>query len=383
MSTISPNMGLTISTIGADSGLQWEENLNASMNTLDGHNHSPGSGVPIQPNGLNISADLPFQGNNATLVRALRFSPQVAAIPNSGADIGELYVAGNELYYNDVSGGHQVQLTSAGTVNATSSGISSGSATAAFSGTTLVVKSSSTSYANVDVQSIVLANSGNLTNQLTLQAPSLSGSIAETLPTPPASVTSIMQMDTSGNMSAAMTVDGSTIVNTANVLGVGAASIGPTQLVATPITSSSQIGSGVVTGTNIAATTVANSNLVALTSLTGSTSSGTVVAGGATVSSVISGYTPTVNRPLFITFGGYFALTGASATTFNLAITSGLVTIANLSFTPNSTTVYPFSMFNTILNGNNVGATHILTATVSSGSGSNMTVTNLTVAAAY
>jgi hypothetical protein len=192
-------MGLVSPTIGTDSGLVWEQSVNANNNAVDSHDHSSNKGVQVSPSGLDINSDLPVQSNNVTQIRAARFASQASAIPNTGADVGELYVAGNELYYNDVTGGHQVQLTSGGSVNATSSGIASGTASAAFSGATLLVKSSSTSFANVDMQSVVLANSGNLTNQLTLQAPTLSNSYPLTLPPVPSSQ-SFMTIDTSGNM---------------------------------------------------------------------------------------------------------------------------------------------------------------------------------------
>jgi hypothetical protein len=218
MSTTSTYMGFPISTIGTDSGLNWETNLNAALNVIDQHNHSPGQGQQIQPNGLNINADLSFNTNNATLLRTTRFSPQASPIPNSGSDVGELYVSGNELYYNDVTGGNQVKITSSGSVNATSSGIASGTASAAFSAGVLLVKSSSTSFANIAAQSILLANSGNLSNQLTLAAPTLSGSITETLPAIPSSQ-SFMTIDTSGNMSGYASVNQG--IERTNLVSVG------------------------------------------------------------------------------------------------------------------------------------------------------------------
>lgn len=205
MSTVSQYMGFPISTIGTDSGLTWETNILAALSIIDQHNHSPGQGQQINPSGLNINSDLPFNANNATLLRAARFTPQVSPIPNTASDVGEIYVSGNELYYNDVTGGNQVQITSSGTVNATSSGISSGTATAAFSTGVLLVKSSSTSFANVAIQSLLLSNAGNLSNQLTLQAPALSGSYSLTLPSLPGSQ-SFLVLDASGNISATIPV---------------------------------------------------------------------------------------------------------------------------------------------------------------------------------
>ena len=286
MSTISTYMGFPVSTIGTDSGLSWETNLNAALSVIDSHNHSPGQGQQINPSGLNINSDLPFGGNNATLLRAVRFSAQPSAIPNSGADVGEIYVAGNELYYNDVTGGHQVQITSGGTVNATSSGISSGTATAAFSTGVLLVKSSSTSYANVALQSVLLSNAGNLTNQLTLQAPTLSSSYPITLPALPGA-TSFLAIDASGNITAFAAVAG----------GLTASMIANQTITAT------QIANATITTTQIAAGTLTPANMATPTSNIGvtglsysnSTTSFTNIAGSGVVSTLVS-------RPIFFSF---------------------------------------------------------------------------------
>lgn len=231
----TPFMNLPNPIPGVDPGIDYALNLQSCNLIIDQHNHSPGSGQQIQPNGINISSDLAFNNQNAITLRSVRFTPQSAALTNP-ADIGCLYVVNNELYYNDVSGGHQIQITVNGTVNATSSGISSGTASAAFSAGVLLVKSNATSGANVEMQSAVLTNSGNLTNTLTLQAPTLSSSIIETLPPLPVSVTSIMQMDTSGNMSAVLTVDNSTLQNTSNLLSIKNLGVGTAQLANASVT---------------------------------------------------------------------------------------------------------------------------------------------------
>jgi hypothetical protein len=167
MAILSPNMSLSIPTIGVDSGLTWEQSFNSNVGILDGHNHSVGSGVQINPSGININADLPFNGFNATSLRSARFNVQSSPI-SLPTDIGCIYVSGVDLYYNDIDG-NQVRITSGGTVNATSSGISDGTATASFSGGTLVVDSASNTPANIQVASVLLGNTGvSGSNYLTL-----------------------------------------------------------------------------------------------------------------------------------------------------------------------------------------------------------------------
>jgi hypothetical protein len=247
---VTPNMQLPNPVPGVDPGPDYASNLQSCMNIIDQHNHTTGQGVQIVPAAININADLPFNSNNAISLRSVRFVSQSSPIANSAPNVGILYVSGNELWYNDYTGGNQVQITTNGQINATSSGIASGTATAAFSAGTLVVKSSSTSFANVDLQSVLLSNAGNLTNQLTLLAPTLSSSYDLTLPVVP-SVTSIMALDSSGNISAPYTVDNSTIVIASNVIKVASQGITATQIANTTITAA-QIVNGTITGTQIA-----------------------------------------------------------------------------------------------------------------------------------
>ena len=212
-------MNLILPTIAVDSGLTWEQAINANSSILDTHNHAAGSGVPINPSGMNINLDLPFNGNNATTLRSVRFTAQVSPLATP-TDLGCLYVSGADLYYNDENG-NQIQITSGGTVNATSSGISSGTATASFSGSTLVVNSASNTPANVQCASILLGNTGTTNSKYVTISPvnPLAANYAITLPLAPASQ-KIMTMDASGVITAPYSVDNSTIEISTNTIQV-------------------------------------------------------------------------------------------------------------------------------------------------------------------
>lgn len=387
---ISPNMGLPIPIPGITPGPSWASSIDASLMQIDSHNHSPGQGVQIQPNGMNINADLNFNSNNAIALRTSRYTPQAAPITNTGVDTGEVYVSGNELYYNDVSGGNQVQITSNGSVNATTSGISSGTASAAFSAGVLTVKSSSTSFGNVALRSILLANSGNLTNQCTLQAPTLSSSITETLPAVPASATSIMQMDTSGNMSAVLTVDNASLTITSNVLAIGSsANILGSQLsssaniVGTQLSSSANIaGSQLSSSAGIVGSQLSSSAGIlpgqlangSVQSIGSSGSFSTTSAGGATV--VSATISLTASRPAFVVFTGGSINTNAGQTaTFSLEYGLNLSTIATM----NSTATIPCSSLNTIVSASNAGGSKVWRLVAAIAGGDTVNVTNCTM----
>lgn len=117
---ITPNMLLDLATPGVTPGPDWADDVNASFDTVDVHDHSTGKGVRITPAGFNVSTDLPFNDHNATEVRAVRLETQ-AITPADPDDLQEIYSRGGELYYIDASG-NDVQITSGGTVNVSSPG---------------------------------------------------------------------------------------------------------------------------------------------------------------------------------------------------------------------------------------------------------------------
>lgn len=214
MSTQTPYMNLIESTVNVDSGLQWEENLNSSLTIIDQHNHSPGYGVQITPTGLNINANLSFAGNAAINLQASVYTPQLSLSTTSA-----VYSIGADLYYNDANG-NVIQITSGGAVNATSSGISSGSATASFVSSVLVVNAASNTPANIQCASVLLGNNSAGSKFLTLTPPlAMGANYSLTLPSLPAAQ-QFMTLDSSGNISAPWVVDNSTLQVSSNVVQV-------------------------------------------------------------------------------------------------------------------------------------------------------------------
>lgn len=134
-------------------------------------------------------------------------------------------------------------MTTGGSVNATSSGISSGTATASFVSSVLVVNSATNTPANIQAGSILIGNNTAGSNFVTLQPQNALGSSYNlTLPTIPASQ-NIMTLDASGNMSAPYTVDGSTIAISANVIGIPNGAITTTQISSSASILGSQLSS--------------------------------------------------------------------------------------------------------------------------------------------
>lgn len=203
--TITPNMSLILPTPGQEPGPQYATDQNQSMTIIDGHNHGPGSGVPVTPSGLNINTNLNFLNNSPYNVKSVIFS---APATNSG--LTTLYTAPQsgggitDLFYND-GVGNVIALTKAGQVNATIASIPGES----YSGGTFTWKqgAGSTTPANFDIGSIVIRpNTPATTNGVILGPPSaISSQYNVQLPIVPAS-NSFLQLNTDGSMVASIPI---------------------------------------------------------------------------------------------------------------------------------------------------------------------------------
>lgn len=239
---ISPNMLLPVPAVGVTEGPQFASDINNCMSTIDQHDHSADSGVQINPAGININSDLAFNGNNLTLARSIRFQPQLAAI-SLPADLGCLYEAGVDLYYND-GNGNQVRITQGGAVTGaagTITGLPSGTASASFAAGVFTFQASTNTPANIDGGSFVYRNNSANSKGLTLSPPNAMGAdYSLVLPALPASQ-KIMTLDASGNISAPYVVDNSSIEISSNTIRVKALGI-----------ANSMIANSTITGAKIA-----------------------------------------------------------------------------------------------------------------------------------
>lgn len=230
--TLSPNMSLPVPGVSLTDGPQWATDLNSCLSILDSHSHVSGSGVPITPDAINMSADLPFSGNSATGLKSIQWTSQVSL-----ASLKAAYVISNDLYFND-GAGNVVRITQSGGVAGSPGSISNltSPASAAYSAAAskFIWQSNSNIAADMDFGAAIMRNvSPNSTFALTLQPPaSLSSNYSITLPALPASQ-KFMTLDASGNMAAPWAVDNSTVeISGGTTLQVKAGGIGNTQLAA-------------------------------------------------------------------------------------------------------------------------------------------------------
>lgn len=241
-------MSLIEPTVGGQPSPTWAVDINTNFSIIDSHDHSAGSGVQITPSGLDISSDLTFQGNDAIALRSTRYSIQSAVLATA-SDLACAYAVGSagDLYWNDNSG-NKIQITASGGVVGTPGSISGLASPAAatyvpVTGTFVWTRSAGVG-ANMDAATYVLRYPGSYPapsgNYILLQAPSsLSGGYAITFPGSAPASTKIMQMDSSGNISAALAVDNSSIEISTNTLQVKAGGITGTMFNANVVDNSS------------------------------------------------------------------------------------------------------------------------------------------------
>lgn len=206
---MSNPMGLTIPDT-TTSGPTYANDVSDALTTIAGHTHVAGSGNPIPTAGLALDADLTHAGFNATHLKSTRFDSQ--ASPLGGvSDVGCLYVSGGDLYYND-GAGTKIQLTKNHAFNAallgaftTLAGTSAAATYDSVSGT-FTFTSNTGINATLSVGPLNIAEPVLNAKLITIKSPtSLANAYNLILPTALPSSTSMLQLDSSGKISARTT----------------------------------------------------------------------------------------------------------------------------------------------------------------------------------
>jgi microcystin-dependent protein len=142
--------------------------------------------------------------NNLTDARSIRMTPQGGVLAQP-TDLGCLYVAGIDLYFNDASG-NQIRVTQSGGIAGSPGSIanltSPATATYVSANGTFVWQSDVNVAANMDLANAILRNSTVSSFGLTLKAPTLASDYDITLPQLPASNLPV-SISATGQMTAA------------------------------------------------------------------------------------------------------------------------------------------------------------------------------------
>lgn len=111
--TTTPNMSLVLPTPGGDIGT-WDDELNAALTLVDGHDHTSGKGPRVPVSGLNINADLSLASHSLTNIFSADFA--LVAAPSSGARRIFWNTADNEMYIR-TNAGVNIKVTSGAGLN--------------------------------------------------------------------------------------------------------------------------------------------------------------------------------------------------------------------------------------------------------------------------
>lgn len=221
-----PNTGVITPTLGGDAGT-WDDKNNAAWGNYDEHNHAAGNGRRITTAAINIDADLTFGGLYApTNLHRLTFASIVALTGNNKS----LFVntADNELYWRSNTGTN-VKLTAGNALNVAAftggfgSGYTSASAAADYDDSTeqyTFKQSAGGNWSRLGVGGIRLYEFGtNETLRVGLLAPAaLGASYDVTLPAALPGSTQIMQLSSTGDVTASNTI--ANAVSMGSTLGV-------------------------------------------------------------------------------------------------------------------------------------------------------------------
>lgn len=241
----TPNMNLTLPVVSTTPGPAWANQINADLATIDEHNHTFGKGASIPTAALNIDADLPFNGYNATLLNTSQYIDQAGVLPTGF--VGGIFVSGTDLWFRDGAGNY-IQITSFGSVNAGAGsigGLPSGTASVSFSpltGTYTFLQATGSAGA-LDVGPITLRRTTAGANGVTLIPALGSTAWTLTLPSAPPAAQSVLSVSSGGVVTNA-TPDG-TITVTGSQIRVATLGI-QTANIANGAVGTSQIANGAV-----------------------------------------------------------------------------------------------------------------------------------------
>jgi len=247
-------MGMLLPIVSTTIGPLYAYENNQAFAVIDGHEHSPGNGVPVPTAGISINADLPINSFNLSFIRSSRYASQVSPLALA-ADIRSVYVVGGDLYYNNGIG-QQIQITAGAALNATTIGGIGGdyatssaslfytSFTSTFTFWSAVNIPAASDMGPLTIRTISLSPFGITINS----PPALSADYSLTLPSSLPASTKILTLDNAGNIAAVYDTDNSTLEVSSNTLQVKAGGITTTQVGTNAIITSD---SNVATGANI------------------------------------------------------------------------------------------------------------------------------------
>ncbi len=267
----TPNMNLALPIVSTTLGPQWASMIDAAFSAVDSHDHSSGKGVQVPSAGVNVNQDLPFHSFNATGLRTARFSDVTNPLA-APADVGCLYLASGDLYWNSGAGA-QVRITSGGGLAGTPGSISGLASPAAVTytpaQTSFRFTSASNANAALDAGAITVRSTAVTgANGITIQSPAgLGANYSMTLPAALPAGQRFMTLDNLGNVAAPWNVDAASLEVAANILQVKDLGISTAKIANAAVTRAKLSAAGPVISASSGSFSTASTGIVDVTNL--------------------------------------------------------------------------------------------------------------------
>lgn len=206
----TPNMGLTVPVVQGTVGPQYASQINDDLSTIDSHNHTAGRGSRVPTAGLEIDADVDFNGNRLTDVKSMRLADQ-PDLGDEGGGNNALFASDGNLYFNN-GDALSVQVTDGSGIAATGIGGFGGDYVAAAAKAIYDSVTGTYTFTNgFGVRSRVAASDLNASGLLTVTG---AATLAATLAVA-GKATLTDELDVTGNtrLRSDLTIDGQAIVN--------------------------------------------------------------------------------------------------------------------------------------------------------------------------
>ena len=220
----TPNMNIQVPQVGSTPGPDWAEINNAAFETVDEHDHSPGKGLPVTPDGLNLNGNINLQDNFEDNVGGVRLTQQGTVLATAN-DVRMLYSVNGDLYYNNEDG-TDIKITDGAGLNASTIGgiggdYGSSDATLNYSELTktFVFDQDIDKKAKIDVSDITIRDDEVAANGITIKSPVALGSAYDlTLPTGLPASTKILTVTSGGQIASTYDFDNvTTEVNASSI----------------------------------------------------------------------------------------------------------------------------------------------------------------------
>ena len=298
----TPNMTLSLPDVGVTTGPEYAAQLNIALGVegtgVDGHDHSPGKGVPITPAGMDVTDDIDMQEHTLLNTLSVDFVSQTVALDGTN----QVYVLDGDFYMLD-GNGVSIRITENGAISAASFGAITGltsPASASFATDTFTWLYDTSKYALMASGPLLLRRDGETSpHRIKITPPaSLASDYDLTLPAALPGSNSYLYSDATGQLAFSTTA----LLNSVDTAAIQSQSV-TTAKIADGNVSTVKIAGSAITTAKILDANVTRAKLESVgqqVSTTASSLSGGTASSMTNITNLTVSITVTTTRPIMI-----------------------------------------------------------------------------------